>query len=59
MSGSLCPLLVGSVLRMVRENDGFDVAMEIGLSGQVFPMCLKYFYVFSFFSMFRSILNIF
>ena len=43
MSGSLCPLLVGSVLRMVRENDGFDVAMEIGLSGQFFPMCLNNF----------------
>ena len=40
---SVVPVRDGSVLRMVRENDGLDVAMEIGLSGQFFPMCLNNF----------------
>ena len=40
---SVVPVRDGSVLRMVPENDGLDVAMEIGLSGQFFPMCLKFF----------------
>ena len=39
---SVVPTRDNTVLEMIRENDGYDVARQLGfqkLSGQFFPMC--------------------
>ena len=39
---SVVPTRDSTVLEMIRENDGYDVARKLGfkmLSGQFFPMC--------------------
>ena len=42
---SVVPVRDNSVLQTVVENDGFDVAKELSLSGQLFPMYLGNYHI--------------